>query len=204
MKADREVVALLGSIWVHDLANLVAVAETSALLVERAEGDAEKVAKHAARIRRTLAAAKALATRCLAVGRGEPIERREVSLHSLARTAWEHARGEREVAFVVDASEDACVFVEEPLFLSVLANLLRNAIEASATTVRLSIDGATVTIRDDGEGVDEARVPRGNGIGLDGSRTIMRLHEGALAIERAERGTLVTLSGEDLVRRAAG
>ena len=205
MRADPETVALIGAIWVHDLVNLLLVAETSALLLERTDGDAEKVQKHARRIRETLASAKLLVSRCLAIGRGEPVLRKAEGLAEMAREAWDQSQAEgMSAAIVVEVAAEVELLVERSFFVAVLMNLMRNAVDAMASTVRISIVGETVRITDDGSGFEKTEVARGNGIGLDGCRALMRLHGATLAIEKLERGTAVTLSGEDLIRRATG
>lgn len=206
MKADRDVVAALGALWVHDLVNLLAVADSSAALLERGLGDAEKVAKHASRVREKLRAARDLASRCLAVGRGDPIERGVEPLAELVARAWSDAgRGEGGAALDVELVPGALVFVDEPLFRSTLVNVFRNAVEAGATRLRVSVELplGEIHVADDGAGYDPDAPPRGNGIALDASRAILRLHGGALHVTREPAGTRVVLSGEDLVRLPA-
>ncbi|MCX5742172.1 MAG: ATP-binding protein [Proteobacteria bacterium] len=107
---------------------------------------------------------------------------------------------------------DATVVVSEPLFLQVLANLLRNAANASPThgIVDLKVvandDEVVFTVIDDGPGVapgiaDQmfeafaSNTAEGTGLGLAISAYVMQLVGGRIAYRRAaDRGACFTVS----------
>jgi signal transduction histidine kinase/DNA-binding NarL/FixJ family response regulator len=104
------------------------------------------------------------------------------------------------------------ISVSEPLFLQVLANLLRNAANASPkhgivdVRVRIIDDEVVFTVVDDGPGVapeiaDYMFEPfastkdEGTGLGLAISAFVMQLHAGKISYRRAaERGACFTVS----------
>ena len=97
----------------------------------------------------------------------------------------------------------------------VLLNLMRNSIEALqmaqqtqgrivVSAARADGDRVSVSVEDDGPGIDPASLgpdsalrsskPRGLGIGLALSRTIVEAHGGTFTIEGLDRGTRVTFA----------
>ncbi|MEM1024910.1 MAG: ATP-binding protein [Myxococcota bacterium] len=135
--------------------------------------------------------------------------------------------GERLVASVVEMFENELqadirverhlhpieVRVDEDLIRQVLWNLLRNARDAllvkGGGTVRVStgedVDGAFISVADDGDGIPEDVLPRvfdpffttkerGSGLGLAISNSIVEAHGGSLWVEsRSAQGTTVII-----------
>jgi nitrogen fixation/metabolism regulation signal transduction histidine kinase len=102
------------------------------------------------------------------------------------------------------------VAAQERALRDVLMNLLENARLAQARTVRLAITregngGATVTVTDDGHGIDVTMLPRifephfstrtsGSGLGLAVSRRLVERWGGSItAVSEAGRGTTMTV-----------
>lgn len=104
------------------------------------------------------------------------------------------------------------VMVCEPLFLQVLANLLRNAANASPAggvvdlETRLDGDNVVLTVTDDGPGVDPeisdvmfepfaSTSQEGAGLGLAISAFVVQLHKGTISYRRApDRGACFTVT----------
>lgn len=119
---------------------------------------------------------------------------------------------------VGELPKGAIVELSEPLFLQVLANLLRNAANASPKhgvvdlEVRLSDDDVTFVITDDGPGVADqiadtmfepfaSTTTEGTGLGLAISAYVMQLHGGRIAYRKSiDRGACFTVV---MPRRAA-
>ena len=119
------------------------------------------------------------------------------------------------ITFKVDQkSMDLLLKADSDLIEQVIINLIRNAIEALATTQDPKIDliaqrstdgGITLSVCDNGQGIshenlDQIFVPfystksDGSGIGLSLSRQIMKLHKGRIDVQSEEgKGTCVTL-----------
>ena len=103
------------------------------------------------------------------------------------------------------------VMGNQDLIISAIRNLVENAIEASPTdgSVEILVDGACVSIIDEGSGVSEqvrevmfgrfwrsdSRPGRPGGLGLAIVRQIMDLHQGTIEVsDRAGGGTVFQLS----------
>ncbi len=198
-RAKPEVAALLGALVVHDVANLLAVADSSAFLISRAPEDVEAVRRHTARVREKLQLAKSLCVRCLAVARGEPALKLEHALVTTARRAWDSAEAEGRCRLNLEVAQEAQVYAEPLLLEAVLMNLMRNAVEAGAKSMRLvlqqSEETSLIELFDDGAGFEREPEPlrsgksEGHGFGLAASRAIVELHGGELGLERLERET---------------
>jgi signal transduction histidine kinase len=193
--ADPEIAAWLAAAAAHDVANLLAVADSSALLIDKLAEDPVAVRRHAARVREKVAAASRLMSRCLAIARGEPLAYEAVELHAIVGRAWDSTGGPDGVVLDVAGLAPVEVRGEGPLLEAVFVNLMRNSIDAGARRVVVwsatHETDAVVHVEDDGEGFVEessARQPRRNGIGLGASQRIVGLHGGELTIVRTPPG----------------
>jgi nitrogen fixation/metabolism regulation signal transduction histidine kinase len=118
--------------------------------------------------------------------------------------------GASEVTWVGEIPAGAVmVLAQERALRDVVMNLLENARLAHARTVRLTVSpavngGATVTVADDGDGIDEVLLPRifephfstrtsGSGLGLAVSRRLVE-HWGGTIAAVSEVGTGTTLT----------
>ena len=107
-------------------------------------------------------------------------------------------------------SEDIILYADEGQITQILINLIRNAIQAEASTIIISAqitasEQTVINVYNNGtpisrESQDEIFVPffttkqEGTGIGLSLSRQIMRLHNGTLTLTRSDtNGTIFTL-----------
>jgi signal transduction histidine kinase len=193
--ADPEIAAWLAAAAAHDVANLLAVADSSALLIDKLAEDPAAVRRHAARVRDKLAAASRLMSRCFAIARGEPLAHDSVELSALVLRAWDSTACPDGVALDVGGLAHGEVLGEGPLLEAVFVNLMRNSIDAGAKRVVIwsatHETDAVVHVEDDGEGFadeGERRKPRRNGIGLGASQRIIGLHGGDLSIVRTPPG----------------
>ncbi len=192
-RPKAEVAALLGALVVHDVANLLAVADSSAFLISRAPEDVDGVRRHTLRLREKLQLAKSLCVRCLAVARGEPPLKLEHELVTTVRRAWDSADAE-DCRLDVGVANEAQVYAEPLLLEAVLMNLMRNAVEAGAKNVRVvlqqSAETSLIELFDDGAGFEKEPEPlrssksEGHGFGLAASRAIIELHSGELGLSR--------------------
>lgn len=193
--ADPEIAAWLAAAAAHDVANLLAVADSSALLIDKLAEDPAAVRRHAVRVRDKLAAASRLMSRCLAIARGEPLAPESVELPSLVLRAWDSAACPDGVELDVGGLAPGDVMGEGALLEAVFVNLMRNSIDAGAKRVVIGSatheTDAVIHVEDDGEGfVEDAPTsrPRRNGIGLGASQRIIGLHGGDLSIVRTPPG----------------
>jgi two-component system, NtrC family, sensor kinase len=122
--------------------------------------------------------------------------------------AYVRDRAELKVGTLVKCEVMVC----EPLFLQVLANLLRNAANASPAggvvdlATRLDGDNVVLTVTDDGPGVDPeisdvmfepfaSTSLEGAGLGLAISAFVVQLHKGTISYRRAtDRGACFTVT----------
>lgn len=202
-RPKAEVAALLGALVVHDVANLLAVADSSAFLISRAPDDVDGVRRHTLRLREKLQLAKSLCVRCLAVARGEPPLKLEHELGTTLRRAWDSADAEG-CRLAVEVASEAQVYAEPLLLEAVLMNLMRNAVEAGAKNVRVvlqqSAETSLVELFDDGAGFEREPEPlrssksEGHGFGLAASRAIIELHGGELGLERLASETRASIT----------
>lgn len=123
-----------------------------------------------------------------------------------------------EITVHLDVDEQICIEIDEQQIEQVLINLVKNAIEALAENDDSGIPkelwiksahrpdgGATITVRDNGPGIDEEALKKifipffttkksGSGIGLSLSKQIMRNHRGNIAVRSViNDGTEFTL-----------
>ena len=109
-----------------------------------------------------------------------------------------------------EKSNDILLYADEGQITQIMINLVKNAIQAEARTVRITAEiniyeHVIINVLNDGrpiskESQEEIFVPfyttkqEGTGIGLSLSRQIMRLHNGTLSLTRSdETGTVFTL-----------
>lgn len=106
-----------------------------------------------------------------------------------------------------ELADDIILYADEGLIYQILVNVVRNAVQASATEVSLTAninkrDSVTIDISNNGEPISEASsgqifVPffttkhEGSGIGLSISRQIMRQHGGSLTLLASDEGRTV-------------
>ena len=100
---------------------------------------------------------------------------------------------------------DLLVFIDESQIIQVLNNLIKNAVQAEANSIRISAelnseDRTIISVTNNGKPVplhqyDEIFVPfyttkqNGTGIGLSLSRQIMTRHNGNLTLEKRDKNT---------------
>ncbi len=140
-----------------------------------------------------------------------------VDVASIARDAGDDARAAApDRAISIDADGSALVTGDEPALRQVLGNLVSNALQHTAGSVRLGVnahdDVVVVTVADDGPGlspedaahvfdrfyrVDAARtrVHGGSGLGLSIVQSIVDEHGGTISLDSApDRGTTITVT----------
>ncbi|MGM0702980.1 MAG: HAMP domain-containing sensor histidine kinase [Pseudomonadota bacterium] len=122
----------------------------------------------------------------------------------------EHMAETADVRLEVRAVGDVTWWADRAACFTLLKNLLENAIQhaPAQTTVRVEIQGGTLTVRDRGPGVDEEQLPllserfwraahrrdHGAGLGLSICQEIASAHGWRLTAERAEPGLRFRLS----------
>ena len=109
-----------------------------------------------------------------------------------------------------EKTDDIILYADEGQITQILINLVKNAIQAEAKSIRITAqitpsEQTVISVSNDGlpisrESQDEIFVPffttkqEGTGIGLSLSRQIMRLHNGSLSLTRSdENGTIFTM-----------
>ena len=109
-----------------------------------------------------------------------------------------------------EKTDDIILYADEGQITQILINLVKNAIQAEAKSIRIAAhitpsEQTVISVSNDGlpisrESQDEIFVPffttkqEGTGIGLSLSRQIMRLHNGSLTLTRSdENGTIFTM-----------
>ena len=124
----------------------------------------------------------------------EPVMREE-NLLSLAKEAVESVQGQAVIR--VDIPEDLTVRTDRNMLLTVLRNLLDNALKASPTSVILR-SGATkdltrtITILDNGPGLREGATAWGHGLGLVITRELVDKLGATLHLQNRPSGGLET------------
>lgn len=110
----------------------------------------------------------------------------------------------------IEKTEDVILWADENQIAQILINLVKNAAQAGATRIEISVEldsleNVVIEVSNNGapisaEGREEIFVPfyttkqEGTGIGLSLSRQIMRLHNGSLTLSRSdEKGTAFKL-----------
>jgi signal transduction histidine kinase len=207
--ADPRIAAELAALVLHDFRNMLAVADTSAHLCEQNLDDRPFAERQIKRAREQLRRAQDLATRCLAVAKGEPIDKTRTSFGELCDEAISSVATRDGVELTAPQAlrgvEIAC---DKALFARALANLIENARDAldGGGTIELSIEsppggGSIVRVRDDGSGLPAhlwlagmTTKQAGSGLGLLVARAVVSAHGGEIALEPAERGTHIRIT----------
>jgi signal transduction histidine kinase len=215
---ERRTLAGLAAIGlVHDLRNLLGVAETSAFVAQRSlDADRAKATHHLGKIATALREAQRLIDASLAMARGEPMPLESCSAIELARSAAGLVPPKRRKApgttledeidrlSVETPAGDASVACVKPLAIAAIINVIKNALEVASTRVTVSIapgDSTTrIIVADDGPGFPEGFAiaagqttkATGQGIGLATARATLRSMGGALLFEN-DGGARVTL-----------
>lgn len=206
--ASGEIASGLASLVLHDLSNMLAVAESSVYLAKGALDDRAYVERQLARVEKQLRKAQELAVRCLAVSRGEAVDKVELTFAAL----WEEVASGLIVPppLTLEVAHDVGLALAcEPLLLSrVLANLIDNAVHAltphgrGTVSIEARRDGAQVRVevRDDGPGLPpglafSGRTTKagGSGLGLLVSRAVVAAHGGTLELVPSARGACFRL-----------
>ena len=102
----------------------------------------------------------------------------------------------------IEKTEDVLLWADENQIAQILINLVKNAVQAGATAVEISVsldslENVLIEVSNNGapiskEGQEEIFVPfyttkqEGTGIGLSLSRQIMRLHNGSITLSRSD------------------
>lgn len=207
--ADPEVTGGLAALVLHDLSNMLAVAESSVYLAKGALDDRAYVERQLGRVEKQLRRAQELAVRCLAVGRGEPVDKVELTFGELWDDVASALIVPDGVALQVRAASDLAVACEPLLLSRVLCNLVDNAVHALANGAgsRIEVeagrgpDGVSIEVRDDGPGLPpgfafSGRTTKrgGSGLGLVVSRAVARAHGGDLVLVPTPRGACFRLT----------
>jgi two-component system NtrC family sensor kinase len=113
------------------------------------------------------------------------------------------------VQLLVEGNIQESIEIDEGHLRRALLNVVRNAMEAKAETVRIQIrlfeHTLEITVEDDGEGMSPEQIARasepffstkaaGTGLGLAITRQILEDHGGGLSIEAMDTGTRVRLT----------
>ena len=107
----------------------------------------------------------------------------------------------------IEKTEDVLLWADESQIAQILINLVKNAVQAGATAVEISVhldslESVVIDVSNNGapiskEGQEEIFVPfyttkqEGTGIGLSLSRQIMRLHNGSITLSRSDSAATV-------------
>ena len=146
----------------------------------------------------------------------QPSPREHISADLLLQSAIAHMQSELPdtgISFRIDGDTAAELDIDVPAWTSALAGLLRNAAEAGATTIDLSViatasDRLRIDVVDNGNGIETCwsacvtepffttrRAQGAGGLGLTLAQEIVRRHAGTLLInsEGHHRGTTVSI-----------
>jgi len=201
--ADPRIAGELCALVLHDFRNILAVADTSAHLCAASLDDKPFATRQLARVREQLRRAQDLANRCMAVAKGEPLQRARVPFGDVCDEALSAVAARDGVSIVVTPDTRSVELTcDTSLFARALANLIENARDAIGArgTVSLSIerDGSSeiVRVHDDGPGIPPHLLfagvttkASGSGLGLLVVRAIVVSHGGDIALEPSPRGT---------------
>lgn len=203
--ADPRLAGALAAMAVHDLRNLLAVAESSAYLAAGNLDDKPFAEKHLAKISATLRKAQELASRCLDVAKGQPVVRSDVTVGELWGDVARDLSVPQGVTLQLADDSHALVVRCEPALLGrALANLVENSLAAIAprghgrVTLEAQASGSSIAlrVRDDGPGIAAGVAfagvttkPHGSGLGMLVARAVVAAHGGTLELVDAATGT---------------
>lgn len=134
----------------------------------------------------------------LALARDVPLETRSVDLGQLARDIAARARLTAKDA-TIEVAGSATVEVDRDRMTQAIYNLVLNALQVGAHTVRIEVSAAQIVVSDDGPGIPAELAatlfepfvtarPGGSGLGLAVARRVAERHGGSLTLEPSERG----------------
>lgn len=201
---DRQLRALgeMSSIMAHELRNPMASLKGHAqLLAEDLSGEhrdrAERVVTEAVRLEK-------LTTELLELVREGPLAQQALSVEELIAAAAAPFVGRDRPRLIIEASDERSIVGDEARLRAALGNVLRNAMDAARTEVRVVVTASAgnlhIDVVDDGQGVaapDAERIfepfvttrTRGTGLGLAIARRVIGQHGGTLVLAEAGLGT---------------
>lgn len=182
----------------HELRNPLASAMTGVMLARDMVDDSDPRAAVLDGVLGDMDRMTALIDGWLAMARGASAPRQTLAVAQLLRRV-----ADRHGAELVSCDGDQAVLGSAAMLERALDNLIENARQAGARTVRLavqSLDGeVTVHIEDDGCGVDAAQLEKlfnpgwsgrgGSGLGLFAVATTVAAHQGRVECQPLARGT---------------
>jgi signal transduction histidine kinase len=134
----------------------------------------------------------------LGLARDVPLSTEQVDLGALAKDIAEQAQVAAKDA-AIEASGAGTAEADAAKLRQAIYNLVLNAVQVGAHSVRIEVEGERVTVADDGPGVPPELAatlfepfvtarPGGSGLGLVVARRVAERHGGRLVLEPSERG----------------
>ncbi|HEU5072630.1 MAG TPA: protoglobin domain-containing protein [Polyangiaceae bacterium] len=194
----------------HELRNPLGTMESSLYLMERLFEKLgitdQQVLKHHQKVTRQVELCNDTITRLLDLARDRPPRCEYVQLSSALRETISRMELPPTTRISLDVDDELRVWMDPTQIGLVMANLIRNAGEASPTGVTVTIHagaepgGVAIFVHDDGPGIPEQVRPhvfralfttrsQGTGLGLALATRIVEAHNGEVTLEEAERGT---------------